>query len=110
MKKNENLTLANYMESEVQRISDLFKTKQAQYGKVDELNNFKLGALLLDGKIDLDSQFESAKAYMAKHVAFLYSKNQDNISDDKIKESLGDIIVYCHIMRYMMEKNNSKGE
>ena len=47
--------------------------------------------------------FEALKAYMAKHVAFVYTHG---IYSDKVDESLRDIITYCLIALAMRGGKN----
>lgn len=99
------MSLHEFMSKELENIQSLFKEKSKQYGSLDELLNFTIGGILLQGPTIqdmLDAQFETAKAYMAKHVSFLYSAKSGNVENPKIKESLGDIVVYGLIMKYMM--------
>lgn len=51
--------------------------------------------------------FEELKAYMAKHIAFVYTHD---IHGDKIAESLKDIAVYSLIGLYMVELAKQEDE
>ena len=87
-------------------IEELFKKKQEQYqNNTNTLADFEQGALIRYGKGDLKTMFETAKDYVNKHIAYLYS---NNINDKKIDESLNDIIVYSLIMKFMKEKSDTK--
>ena len=81
---------------ELEGIKKLFETKQEQYHtEEDALANFTTGGYLLGSDGDLNmGKFEALKAYMAKHVAFVYTHG---LYSNKVDESLRDIITYCAI-------------
>lgn len=81
---------------ELEGIKKLFETKQEQYyTDEDALANFTTGGYLLGSDGDLNmGKFEALKAYMAKHVAFVYTHG---LYSNKVDESLRDIITYCAI-------------
>ena len=56
---------------------------------------------------DAEGMFEELKAYMAKHIAFVYTHD---IHGEKIAESLKDIAVYSLIGLYMVEISRTKEE
>ena len=84
-------------------LAELFERKNSQYGVNSPLANFRNGALLACGDADWPYMFKVAKSYCLKHVAHVFGAGQ-NIDDDKLDESLGDIAVYCIIMLYMVKK------
>lgn len=86
--------LSKFMYSQLGELGELFQKKHEQYSSgADELANFRRGD-------DAEGMFEELKAYMAKHIAFVYTHN---IHSDKITESLKDIAVYSLIGLYMVE-------
>lgn len=98
--------LSEFMDNQLDELEALFKKKHEQYSAgADELANFRRGALL-NGRIDdAEGMFEELKAYMAKHIAFVYTHD---IHGEKIAESLKDIAVYSLIGLYMAEILRSK--
>lgn len=93
--------LSKFMYSQLGELGALFQKKHEQYSSgTDELANFRRGALLNGRGDDAEGMFEELKAYMAKHIAFVYTHN---IHSDKITESLKDIAVYSLIGLYMVE-------
>lgn len=92
-------SLSEFMYSQLDELEKLFKKKHEQYSSgTDELANFRRGALLNGRTDDAEGMFEELKAYMAKHIAFVYTHD---IHGDKITESLKDIAVYSLIDLYM---------
>lgn len=90
-------------------LAELFKRKNSQYGVNGPLANFRNGALLACGDDDWPYMFKVAKSYCLKHVAHVFGAGQ-NIDDDKLDESLGDIAVYCIIMLYMVKKYKAESQ
>ena len=84
-------------------LAELFERKNSQYGVNSPLANFRNASLMACGDADWPYMFKVAKSYCLKHVAHLFGAGQ-NIDDDKLDESLGDIAVYCIIMLYMVKK------
>ena len=100
--------LSEFMDSQLDELEALFKKKHEQYSSgADELANFRRGALLNGHSDDAEGMFEELKAYMAKHIAFVYTHD---IHGDKITESLKDIAVYSLIGLYMVEISRTKEE
>ena len=100
--------LSEFMYSQLDELEALFKKKHEQYSAgADELANFRRGALLNGRTDDAEGMFEELKAYMAKHIAFVYTHD---IRVDKITESLKDIAVYSLIGLYMVEISRTKEE
>ncbi len=103
-----NKGLSEFMYSQLDELEELFKKKHEQYSSgADELANFRCGALLNGRSDDAEGMFEELKAYMAKHIAFVYTHD---IHGDKIAESLKDIAVYSLIGLYMAEISRTKEE
>lgn len=103
-----NKGLSEFMYSQLDELEELFKKKHEQYSSgADELANFRRGALLNGRGDDAEGMFEELKAYMAKHIAFVYTHD---IHGDKITESLKDIAVYSLIGLYMVEISRTKEE
>lgn len=103
-----NKGLSEFMYSQLDELEELFKKKHEQYSSgADELANFRRGALLNGRADDAEGMFEELKAYMAKHIAFVYTHD---IHGDKITESLKDIAVYSLIGLYMVEISRTKEE
>lgn len=103
----EKISLSVYIQKELERIGELFDEKQQQYAMlttehetVDELSNFRTGALLLWGNAENPSMYDAGKSYLAKHIAFLYDHGIDT---PKAAESWGDVAVYALILKYMAE-------
>lgn len=100
--------LSEFMYSQLDELEELLKKKQEQYSSgADELANFRRGALLNGRGDDAEGMFEELKAYMAKHIAFVYTHD---IHGEKITESLKDIAVYSLIGLYMVETSRTKEE
>jgi ATP-dependent Clp protease adapter protein ClpS len=98
--------LSKFMYSQLGELGELFQKKHEQYSSgADELANFRRGALLNGRGDDAEGMFEELKAYMAKHIAFVYTHD---IHGDKITESLKDIAVYSLIGLYMVEISRTK--
>ncbi|WP_418309540.1 hypothetical protein [Phascolarctobacterium succinatutens] len=103
-----NKGLSEFMYSQLDELEELSKKKHEQYSSgADELANFRRGALLNGRADDAEGMFEELKAYMAKHIAFVYTHD---IHGDKITESLKDIAVYSLIGLYMVEISRTKEE
>ncbi len=100
--------LSKFMYSQLGELGELFQKKHEQYSSgADELANFRRGALLNGRGDDAEGMFEELKAYMAKHIAFVYTHD---IHGAKITESLKDIAVYSLIGLYMVEISRTKEE
>lgn len=100
--------LSKFMYSQLGELGKLFQKKHEQYSSgADELANFRRGALLNGRGDDAEGMFEELKAYMAKHIAFVYTHD---IHGDKITESLKDIAVYSLIGLYMAELAKAEDE
>ena len=98
----------NYVEFVVNKFDEtkrLFIEKNKQYGTGDPLANFRTAALMHSGEASYEAMYEEAKAFMRKHIAHI---ENNGIGGVKVAESLGDVMVYCNIMMYMVnewEKN-----
>ena len=93
--------MSGFVCQQLDELEALFKKKHEQYSAgADELANFRRGALLNGRTDDAEGMFEELKAYMAKHIAFVYTHD---IHGEKIAESLKDIAVYSLIGLYMAE-------
>lgn len=91
--------MSEFVCQQLDELEALFKKKHEQYSSgADELANFRRGALLNGHTDDAEGMFEELKAYMAKHIAFVYTHD---IHGEKIAESLKDIAVYSLIGLYM---------
>lgn len=100
--------MSEFVCQQLDELEALFKKKHEQYSSgADELANFRRGALLNGRTDDAEGMFEELKAYMAKHIAFVYTHD---IHGDKIAESLKDIAVYSLIGLYMVEISRTKEE
>lgn len=100
--------LSEFMYGQLEELEALFKKKHEQYSSgADELANFRRGALLNGRSDDAEGMFEELKAYVAKHIAFVYTHD---IHGDKIAESLKDIAVYSLIGLYMAELAKAEDE
>lgn len=100
--------MSEFVCQQLDELEALFKKKHEQYSSgADELANFRCGALLNGRGDDAEGMFEELKAYMAKHIAFVYTHD---IHGDKITESLKDIAVYSLIGLYMVEISRTKEE
>lgn len=103
-----NKNLNKFVCEKLGELEELFKKKHEQYSSgADELANFRRGALLNGRMDDAEGMFEELKAYMAKHIAFVYTHD---IHGDKIAESLKDIAVYSLIGLYMAELAKAEDE
>lgn len=100
--------MSEFVCQQLDELEALFKKKHEQYSSgADELANFRRGALLNGRADDAEGMFEELKAYMAKHIAFVYTHD---IHGDKIAESLKDIAVYSLIGLYMAELAKQEDE
>ena len=100
--------MSEFVCQQLDELEALFKKKHEQYSSgADELANFRCGALLNGRGDDAEGMFEELKAYMAKHIAFVYTHD---IHGDKIAESLKDIAVYSLIGLYMAELAKAEDE
>lgn len=100
--------MSTYIRLRAAETIELMTKKNAQYGDGingthDNLANFRAGANLVYGYADYRTMFEESKNYCRKHIAHVYGPNQ-GIDTDKLKESLGDIIVYSLIQMYMIDQ------
>lgn len=77
-----------------------FIEKNKQYGDVDPLANFRLGAALNYGDTSTEAMYETLKSYELKHVAHVYGHTANG---SKADESLKDIAVYSVIALYLRE-------
>lgn len=76
----------------LKEIEQLFDKKNAQYSTDDDpFQAFKAGALLLYGNDTYTAQYETLKAYMAKHIAHMYN---NGLNGPKVNESIMDVITY----------------
>ena len=80
-------------------MKELFIKKNKQYSTGDPLANFRTAALMHSGEDSYEAMYEEAKAFMRKHIAHI---ENTGICGRKAAESLGDIMVYCNIMKYMI--------
>lgn len=100
--------MSEFVCQQLDELEALFKKKHEQYSSgADELANFRRGALLNGHTDDAEGMFEELKAYMAKHIAFVYTHD---IHGEKIAESLKDIAVYSLIGLYMAELAKAEDE
>lgn len=100
--------MSEFVCQQLDELEALFKKKHEQYSSgADELANFRRGALLNGRMDDAEGMFEELKAYMAKHIAFVYTHD---IHGEKIAESLKDIAVYSLIGLYMAELAKAEDE
>lgn len=98
--------MSEFVCQQLDELEALFKKKHEQYSSgADELANFRRGALLNGRDDDAEGMFEELKAYMAKHIAFVYTHD---IHGDKITESLKDIAVYSLIGLYMAKQEDEE--
>ena len=83
---------------------DLVQKKNQQYGDLDALANFKTGAQIMypNGPADLPGMYKVLQGYMNKHVAHVYN---NCIDGEKVRESLGDIVVYSIIGMIMIDED-----
>lgn len=89
-----------WMLREMDKQKLLFQAKSDQYSTHDPLANFRTSALATYHEGSYRYMFEEAKGFAKKHIAHLINSNIDG---PKLSESLGDIAVYCLIMKYMVE-------
>lgn len=101
MLNREGNDFVNFVVAEFEKLAELFKQKNDQYGGRDPLANFRTGALMNKGFDTWPAMFDEAKNYQRKHVAHVQNCN---ISGPKVDESLMDIAVYSVIMLYMRSK------
>lgn len=89
-----------------EKSAELFERKHQQYATLDDaydpLANFRAGANLKYGNDSYSAMYECAKDYARKHIAYIESHG---ITGASVDESLGDIMVYAAIMRYLKYRN-----
>lgn len=90
-----------------EKSAKLFERKYTQYAALDNsardpLANFRVGANLKYGSDGYSEMYECAKDYARKHIAYIESHG---ITGASVDESLGDIMVYAAIMRYLKARN-----
>ena len=90
-----------------EKSAKLFERKYKQYAALensayDPLANFRAGANLKYGNDSYAAMYECAKDYARKHIAYIESHG---ITGKSVDESLGDIMVYAAIMRYLKARN-----
>ena len=85
----------------------LFNEKNEQYATNDPLANFSKGSLLKFGCNDYFHMYSVLKDYMNKHIAHVYN---NSIEGGKVRESLGDIAVYCIIGMIMLDAHKELKE
>jgi len=90
----------NFVVSEFENLIELFKQKNDQYGDIDPLANFKMGASLSFGTDSPEAMYETLKGYVNKHVAHVFGHNIQGV---KACESWGDIAVYAVLAKYFSE-------
>lgn len=90
----------NYISGMFDKLKEQFLAKNKQYGDIDPLGNFKLGAMLEHGSDSVEAMYEVLKGYENKHVVHVYGHS---VSGPKVDESLKDIAVYSVIALYMNE-------
>ena len=79
---------------------ELCQQKNKQYGTDDALANFRAGAALSEQDVNYPGMYKVLKDYMLKHVAHVYN---NYIGAQGVRESLGDIAVYCIIGMVMCD-------
>ena len=79
---------------------ELCQQKNKQYGTDDALANFRAGAALSEQDLNYPGMYKVLKEYMLKHVAHVYN---NHIGGQGVRESLGDIAVYCIIGMIMVD-------
>lgn len=95
----ESADFVHFVTSEFDKMKELFIKKNEQYGKGDPLVNFRTAALMHSGTDSYEAMYEEAKSFMRKHIAHI---ENNGIGGHKVAESLGDAMVYCNIMKYMI--------
>lgn len=78
----------------------LFKQKNEQYGTEDPFANFRAGAALSMQSVNYPGMYKTLQEYMLKHIAHVYNNDIDGM---KVRESLGDIVVYSIIGMVMVD-------
>ena len=99
------MSYVDFVANKFDEMKVLFLEKNKQYGAGDPLANFRTAALMHSKEGTYEAMYEEAKNFMRKHIAHI---ENTGIGGHKVSESLGDIMVYCNIMMYMVsewEKN-----
>ena len=78
----------------------LFKQKNEQYGTEDPFANFRAAAALSMQNVNYPGMYKTLQEYMLKHIAHVYNNDIDGM---KVRESLGDIVVYSIIGMVMVD-------
>ena len=97
MEKQEFL---NRFEQIIDDTWELFKKKNEQYGTKDPFANFRAGAALSMQSVNYPGMYKTLQEYMLKHIAHVYN---NDIDGQKVRESLGDIVVYSIIGMVMVD-------
>jgi len=79
---------------------ELFQQKNKQYGTDDPFANFRAGAALSMQNVNYPGMYKTLQEYMLKHIAHVYNNDIDGM---KVRESLGDIVVYSIIGMVMVD-------
>lgn len=90
----------NYISGMFDKLKEQFLAKNQQYGDIDPLGNFRLGAMLEHGNDSVEAMYEVLKGYENKHVVHVYGHK---VNGSKVDESLKDIAVYSVIALYLNE-------
>lgn len=98
MTENEEYT--KFVTETFDELKNLFLKKSQQYGDIDPLGNFKLGAALSFGDSSPEAMYETLKGYLNKHVVHVYGHD---CKGSKVDESWKDIAVYSVIALFLRE-------
>lgn len=96
----DKINLQLRVENKLHDIYTLFEAKNNQYSTVDPFANFTTGANLMFGDDTIYAKYSALKAYVAKHIAHVYN---NSLTGPKVKESIGDIVVYFIIAWIMAD-------
>ena len=105
---DEKETLTEYEKQVVavlDEIKGLFLKKDRTYNDGNPFLNFIVGGRLLAGDGSYLGCFEAVKAYVAKHIANLYSHN---VVTEGLEESLKDIATYMVIAVVMKRRYDAQ--
>lgn len=100
IRSQENAEFEAFMAETFDRMKELFLQKNAQYSTDDPLANFRTAALMHSKEGTYTAMYEEAKNFMRKHIAHI---ENNGIGGHKVAESLGDVMVYCGIMSFMVD-------
>lgn len=92
--------MSKFVCQQLDELEELFKKKHEQYSAgVDELANFRCGALLNGRSDDAEGMFEELKAYAAKHITPANIKATGEFADKAVDKLIEKILKASKAMK-----------